>query len=60
MRTMEKLENFTVSVPKTDENIQWLSDIFAEKQKYESRSTGCKQGNFHGDVPEKISCRFYC
>ena len=25
-----KLENFTVSVPKTDENIQWLSDIFAK------------------------------
>ena len=27
-----KLENFTVSVPKTDENIQWLSDIFAKNK----------------------------
>lgn len=27
-----KLENFTVSVPKTDKNIQWLSDIFAKNK----------------------------
>ena len=27
-----KLENFTVSVQKTDENIQWLSDIFAKNK----------------------------
>lgn len=28
----KKIENFSVSVPKTDENIQWLSDVFAKNK----------------------------
>ena len=49
-----KLENFTVSVPKTDENIQWLSDIFAKNKNTKVEVLDANRETFHGDVPEKF------